>query len=194
MPKGSQFKRAIAKQLSLWWTEGERDDVIWRTQNSGGRATSRIRAGKTLKGQHGDLCATDLCAEPLFEQVVIETKRGYGQWSPLDLVDQIPLSEKQEAVGQTKSKPILAQWLAKLEEDRKAAGARWGILIAKRDQHSPVIILPQDLRYTLCSWIGSLDCEVHIKVRYAIPDSPFIWWDAIPLGPFLDWCSPRFFI
>lgn len=37
--KGSNYEREIAKKLSLWLTNGKRNDTIWRTSNSGGMAT-----------------------------------------------------------------------------------------------------------------------------------------------------------
>ena len=91
--KGFPFEREMAKRLSLWWTEDERDDVIWRSDASGGRATIRRKAGKSLKGQHGDLCSTDPCSAPLFAATIIECKRGYGRWSLLDALDRSATSK-----------------------------------------------------------------------------------------------------
>jgi hypothetical protein len=54
--KGSAFEREIAKQLSLWLTQGRREDVLWRSAMSGGRATVAHRKGKDVR-QCGDLCA-----------------------------------------------------------------------------------------------------------------------------------------
>lgn len=51
--KGGNFEREIAKALSLWITNGQREDVFWRSAMSGGRAT--IAQGKVR--QCGDLCA-----------------------------------------------------------------------------------------------------------------------------------------
>jgi hypothetical protein len=46
MAKGSSFEREIAKLLSLWWSEGMRDDVFYRSHASGGRFTMRRKSGK----------------------------------------------------------------------------------------------------------------------------------------------------
>lgn len=51
--KGSAFERKICKALSLWVTDGRRQDVFWRSAMSGGRATVR---GLDVR-QAGDVCA-----------------------------------------------------------------------------------------------------------------------------------------
>lgn len=48
--KGSVFEREICKALGRWWTDGERDDIFWRTAGSGARATCRLERGKVLRG------------------------------------------------------------------------------------------------------------------------------------------------
>ena len=42
--KGGAWEREFSKYLSLWITEGERDDVFWRSSQSGGRATQRAKS------------------------------------------------------------------------------------------------------------------------------------------------------
>lgn len=81
MSKGFSDEREVATDLSLWWTEYERDDVIWRTSGSGARATTRQKAGKTTAAGHGDLTFTDPIAKPLFDVLYIENKRGYSNTS-----------------------------------------------------------------------------------------------------------------
>ena len=83
--KGSAFERKFCKDLSLWWTDGERDDVFWRTHGSGGRATQRTKKGKETHGQYGDVCATDPIGDELLDWIVFELKKGYSKASPIDL-------------------------------------------------------------------------------------------------------------
>src|SRR6266403_502365 len=53
--KGGNFERSIAKHLSLWYSQGKREDLFWRSSMSGGRATvSKIK----LSAVAGDICAT----------------------------------------------------------------------------------------------------------------------------------------
>lgn len=55
--KGAQFEREICKRLSLGVTEGEHEDVFWRSAMSGGRATVRNRKGNIQVRQSGDITA-----------------------------------------------------------------------------------------------------------------------------------------
>lgn len=85
--KGSDFERVICKRLSKWWTNGLRDDVFWRSQTSGGRATRRKKSGKTTYGSYGDIAAVDPIGEPLLKMWTIELKCGRSHGSLLDLLD-----------------------------------------------------------------------------------------------------------
>jgi len=91
MAKGSGFEREVAKALSMWWSSYERDDIFWRSSNSGGRATARRKRGKTTQGQAGDIAATDPVGAPLMRWLSIECKDGYSIASLDRLVDS-PLS------------------------------------------------------------------------------------------------------
>lgn len=55
--KGGNYEREISKNLSLWLSGGENDDLFWRTQNSGGRYTTRYKKKLTLEGQSGDIAS-----------------------------------------------------------------------------------------------------------------------------------------
>jgi hypothetical protein len=71
--KGSSFEREIAKQLSLWLTQGRREDVLWRSAMSGGRATVAHRKGKNVR-QCGDLCAVGPEGHEFCEKYFLELK------------------------------------------------------------------------------------------------------------------------
>lgn len=81
MGKGEDFERQISKKLSLWWTDGERDDVFWRTSQSGGRATQRAKSALDTAYSYGDLTFIDPIGKPLCDLLVIEAKRGYTNTS-----------------------------------------------------------------------------------------------------------------
>ena len=82
--KGSSFERKICKKLSLWWSDGKRDDIFYRASGSGARATSRHRKGKETANAEGDVCYTDKEGADLLKIVCIELKCGYKEWSVLD--------------------------------------------------------------------------------------------------------------
>ena len=87
MAKGSEFERRISKELSLWATGGKRDDTIWRSSLSGGRATVRRKVGKATHNAAGDLCAMHPSVAWLMDKVCFELKHGYKGWDILDMVD-----------------------------------------------------------------------------------------------------------
>ena len=55
--KGSSFERTICVALSKWLSHDEREDLLWRSSMSGGRATVARKSGKVLQSQAGDLSA-----------------------------------------------------------------------------------------------------------------------------------------
>jgi hypothetical protein len=79
MAKGGTFENEICRKLSLWWTEGSRDDVFTRTAGSGGRFTVRKKAGKDTESQSGDITYNIPEGKPLLDCVSIECKTGYGK-------------------------------------------------------------------------------------------------------------------
>ena len=128
--KGSQFEREICKLLSMWWTDGERDDIFWRTSQSGGRATSR--RGRSTKYQHGDVTFTDPIGAPLIELFTIELKRGYSKANVHGVLDRQELA-KQETFE------------AHVEQARKAqraANTPYWMLIQRRNQRHAVVWVP----------------------------------------------------
>lgn len=73
--KGAAWERECCRRLSLWATNGDRDDLFWRTAMSGGRATIQIRKGFKNKSQVGDIGAVDALGEELLLQhVIVECK------------------------------------------------------------------------------------------------------------------------
>ena len=104
MAKGSSYEREIAKKLGLWFTEGKRDDIFWRSNSSGARFTQRKKSGKDTANQAGDLTFSDSLGEILIKNWNIEIKTGYSgrskvkdldgkdkvifnRWDTLDIVD-----------------------------------------------------------------------------------------------------------
>lgn len=134
MAKGSNYEREICKRLSLWWTGGRRDDVFWRSAQSGGRATVRSRKGQQTVNSHGDAAAVDPDGAPLTDLFVIEIKRGYSFHTAHDLLD-LPEGRK---------KCQYVAWFDKAEEDCKAAGAFGWWLITRRDRRRPLIWMPHE--------------------------------------------------
>lgn len=134
MGKGSNFERQVCKELGLWWTNGERDDVFWRSSNSGGRATVRGRQGKKTYGQAGDVAAVDPIGEPLLKFVTIEIKRGYSSQSFAALLDR-----PKNAAQQT-----WEAWIQQAIASQELAGSFSWMIISKRDQRDRIMMMPQE--------------------------------------------------
>ncbi len=71
--KGSNFERDICRRLSLWVTDGTKDDCYWRSAMSGGRATVRHKSGKDTR-QTGDITAVAPEGHALTNLFFIECK------------------------------------------------------------------------------------------------------------------------
>jgi len=129
--KGSEFEREMCKCLSLWWTDSKRDDVFWRSAQSGGRATERTKKGKTTYGSYGDIAAVDPIGEPLLKFATIELKRGSSHGVPWDLFE----SSDSKAVRPFESA---------LEQARTSAlqaGSLGWMLIARRDRKRAIVYM-----------------------------------------------------
>lgn len=72
--KGSAFERTICKQLSLWISDGESDDLLWRSAMSGGTATVSKRKGVKKANQCGDISAIGEAGHKLTNVVILECK------------------------------------------------------------------------------------------------------------------------
>lgn len=149
--KGGAFERQFCKDLSRWWTGGERDDVFWRTSNSGGRATTRGKKGTATHGQYGDICATDPVGAPLLQLITFELKRGYNKFTVADLFDK-PEGAKQQ---------LYEKWFAKAERDRKAAWSWDWVLVVKRDRRDPLLFVSDEL----LSFLAESDLTLEASVR-----------------------------
>ena len=130
--KGNSFEREVCKLLSLWWSGNRHDNIFWRSQSSGGRATQR--AGKNLKtkGQHGDIAADGEAGIKLIDLFMIELKRGYNESSLIDLLDK----------PESSAEHPFEEWFRKLEESLHHSGSLSWWLIHKKDRRVPMIYIP----------------------------------------------------
>lgn len=72
--KGGAYERLICKQLSLWASNNEREDIFARSAMSGGRATVQRKKGVTNKTQCCDISAIDPLGSYLINIAVVECK------------------------------------------------------------------------------------------------------------------------
>lgn len=128
MAKGSSFERHIAKDLSLWWTNNKRDDVFWRTAGSGARATTRNKNKVCTINSAGDLCYLDPIGKPFLDYFLVEIKRGYKDFSVMDLIDR------------KKKNCLIEKWIKKAEKEKEQEERVSILLIVKRDYKKTIVI------------------------------------------------------
>jgi hypothetical protein len=133
--KGSAYEREFCKALSLWWTDGHYDDCFWRTSQSGGRATTRRKKGKSTRGHVGDICATDEEGIVLLQYITFELKRGYSKHTVHDLIDKPDKAAEQE----------IEKWLAQARRARRHAKSVYWLVVSRRDRREPLMFAPVGL-------------------------------------------------
>ena len=72
--KGAAFERDMCRVLSLWVTDGARQDVFWRSAMSGGRARVRYNKGEQPDVGGGDITAVAPAGHSLTDLFIIECK------------------------------------------------------------------------------------------------------------------------
>lgn len=146
--KGSQFERKICKILSLWWSGGSNEDVFWRSQNSGGRATYRARrGGKVLKGQDSDISAIHKSGRKFLKMFTVELKRGYSKSSFYDVLDKPRKGAQQK----------WEEWIEQIHESHTRSGTVGWILIHQRDRREPILF------YSFSLWDKFFNNLVRLK-------------------------------
>jgi hypothetical protein len=186
--KGGNFERETAVALSLWWSKGERDDIFWRSQNSGGRSTMRGKRGKSTEGQYGDIAATDPSGKPLLAHWCIECKTGYASskkseiltedgkkktikqivnWCVLDIID----SRQNKSV-------IITLWEQAVNQAKE--NNTQPVLIFRRPRMSPCIAFHLNYFNHLTKIFDIPDCDrVIIRSDYSVVilslDKFFFW-------------------
>lgn len=143
--KGANSEREMSKFLSLWASEGEHDDWIWRTAGSGARATQRTKQGLSTYNSYGDFFALNPIAQPLFDLAVWENKKGYTKET--EIISLIDKSKR-------KKEHILIEWSKKNEKTRRESGAYESFIIVERDRRKPFILVSDRLLHTAQTFVG----------------------------------------
>lgn len=174
MGKGQNTEREIAVALSEWWTSGERQDIFWRSSQSGGRATQRRKQNKSTHNSASDISYIDEIGKPLIDFAIIEIKRGYNKL--LDLLSVID--------GKKTNKPIvLLEWFEKAKREAKENNRPCVIIIIRRDYKEYCVLI---------DYISALD------IQYCANKSPknFITYKneflLLSFKEFLSWCRPQY--
>ena len=151
--KGNAYERYVAEELSLWWSNGKRADIFWRT-DSGARAKKRGRAGKDTAYQAGDIVATDPLGNAFIDLITCELKRGYNKATLHDLLDKPSKAAKQE----------WEKWIDQAQESHEQAGSYSWMLIARRDRREAVVCIPEPLYNALAPMVYVIEPMLTFKL------------------------------
>lgn len=180
--KGSPLERETSEELSLWFSEGKDRDIFWRTQGSGGRATSRGKNKQSAKlsNQYGDITYQKDVGKPFIDFFLIECKRGYSKSiSVLELLD----SKKSD-------KKLLSFWEKALLECSEA-GRSFPILIFRRDYKKKMIVVPFKLFSRLEDFCGEYSQDlIEYQFQSEKRDSDFV---IVDFYKFFEWFNVNTF-
>lgn len=120
--KGNSFERFISKTLSLYITNNKNPNVLWRSQNSGGRATILNKKGVSLQNQEGDISSIHPDSKDFCDVFYLELKN----YKRIDLWGLI-----------TDSNNLIGQWWKTSAQNSKEIG-KTPVLIIK-SSHKPIL-------------------------------------------------------
>lgn len=126
--KGSSFERQVCRDLSLWVSNGERDDLYWRSAMSGGRASVQFKKGGKNLTQTGDITAIDPLGAPLTSAFLVECK-FYRDLILVGLFHGIKTG-------------ISSHWTKCVEQAKQHN--KLPMLIARQNRVAPMVVLDQD--------------------------------------------------
>ena len=160
--KGAAYERMIAVMFSLWISEGTREDLLWRTAMSGGRATVKRQRGRKADAQAGDLGSIDPMADWFTSTFLLELKRYHSFDWHRDVAD--PTS----ATSQKATKRPLEIFLHTVQE-AKVAGRVAPMVILRGDRCPDLImttgkgfrkIAPRSAKLPCTVTFPEMDCIV----------------------------------
>lgn len=180
MAKGSEFEREFAKRLGVWW--GGRDDIFWRSSNSGGRATVRRAGGLATAGQAGDIAATDPVGQPLVDLITFELKKGYSKANETIHHHM----DKQARHGATQFELFIEQAATAA---RNAPSQTWAV-IWQRHGRTAWIWLPEEFAKDMRrfgAWAGAPHPRATITDKFKGAGGHVHWEGAIMGFPWSEW-------
>ena len=152
--KGGAFERKVCKALSLWVSGGDREDLFWRSAMSGGRATQKLKKGKKLLSQTGDISAIDPMGDHLVKAYYLECKN----YKDLNLA------------GFLFQRGVLLQKFWDETIEYAFQYEKLPMLIAKQNQYPTLVLLPEGSIDDLCIEDDVPDFLMY--VRYDEPSHP----------------------
>jgi hypothetical protein len=158
----------MSRKISLWWSSGGRDDLVWRTAQSGGRSTQRKKmGGKSTANSDGDLSAQDESIRPLFSLFTFELKKGYSK--DLDIISIVDSDKKRK----------LDEFIVQTRNAQERAKVPYIMLIMERDRRDEVVLI-EDCLYrrreisTFLNDLNSIKINIELGVFYLFKLDDFL--------------------
>lgn len=155
MAKGGSYENEVAKALSLFWTNYERDDVFGRSDSSGARFTQRRKKGKDTANQAGDITFNDSLGESLIAAWSIECKTGYGDKKKIKVGGEVKKIDLRwdilDFLDSTQKEPVLEKFWRQCKKDADLSG-REPVLIFRRNRRKSCIVFKASYFNSLCSF------------------------------------------
>ena len=147
--KGSSFERAICKELSLWVSGGEEEDLFWRSAMSGGRATVAAKRGRAVR-QYGDITAVSARGNWLTDNFIIECK-AYNKLGMDNLIFY--------------RKGLLATFVRRLSILAETSGVSYSFMLIFKENRKPPMILLGRLCYEHEALMGGVKNHVTFSLK-----------------------------
>lgn len=179
--KGRNYERDIAKDLSLWWSNGKRNDVFYHTHGSGSIGTRR---NPVSKNYYGDIMSIDAEGEPFTNLFNLELKCGYEKRRKVELKSgkKIVLITRYDLLDKLDSKQAVT-----VIEDFWIQCS----LDAKKSKREPILIFQRHRRNSLIC----CNCISKLPVQYkACPRITFGNLSFTSLNCFCETITPQMLI
>ena len=150
--KGAAFERWVCKQLSLALSGGKRDDLLWRSAMSGGRATIGKKSGMERSHQVGDISAISKEGEEFLSRYVVECKH----YKKLPFLQYLLKDDDSKST-------IIDLWISDLRS--KLPEGKLGVLIAKANFKYPIVFLVKHSQSVDFSLVLTFDTFIKYVVR-----------------------------
>jgi len=178
MAKGGEYERGICKQLSKWWSGGERDDIFWRSDASGARATVRFKKHNLqTAGGSGDIKAVHPSGFALTDWVTIELKRGYKNWNIMEVLEKV------------KKHYRIIEFHDQVKRDQEVSETPFITLITRKDGCKSLIFFPIDMYIKIKKKCKVPKRYIKIHLKKSFPDDLI----CMNLDDFFVWCNPSVF-
>lgn len=152
--KGAAFERQTCRELSLWLSLGEHDDLFWRSAMSGGRATVQFKKGRTSRSQAGDLSPISALGEKLTDLFLMECK-CYGDLQMIGLYIGLKTG-------------IHKHWQETVQDAKDHK--KWPMLIARQSRLPTFVLLSID-------GVHFFDMQRKVVAHFPVLRVHVLWYD-----------------